>query len=843
MLSFTQCPSPLLGRRNGSFCASPQGRISSHIYRRTSFVPATVGQKGGVPSPCAVRAPVRCPPVAQDSSSLPAEQDVPAPFDLESMMDTLVKKVTMMPPDTPDAPDTSAEVAAKLAAVQRAQGLPYEGAPAADDDLSDDERIVQALMTESHLTREQPLASAIADAVAVPAVYDANANADGGDGADNSRGDADDATQRVAASRMHQANPRMPDVARLRSAQDAIRRRRAQLAAERGEDELVASADAPSPLQQEVLAASARTLTITSVRDAQPFAPKAPAPRSNALVAAASLHAAMNARAPAAYRPFLALSEAFHNAEHMSCPRCGEQAPVDSFKENAGVCQRCYGQIYLYSAPGDTSSGEGVTFMPRKEMQAVEKRLAVQAGAYVRNLVKAAESASGASAQSKSARAIPTPNSRPADLSGATGEGGDGNGSAESSDLADGWQVAASDRSMRTINPIRNLVQNIRVKPNPSKDVIKLSVGDPTVYGNLVVSDSVIAKFVENLEKRLPNGYSHSMGSIDARSAVAKCYSTSQSPLTADDVILTGGTSGALELVLGALANEGDNILLPRPGFPLFRTLAEGFGIECRFYQLSPEREWQAELADFSKLVDSRTRAIVVNNPSNPCGSVFGRDHIEDIVAVASSLRVPIVADEVYADMVFPPATFTSFGVASTDVPVLVVGGVSKQFVVPGWRLGWVLVHDRGDVFERAGVRKGLRQLTTRMLVPNTPAQMVLPTMLEDAAGFEAVMAELRENAAFAMQRLQKVPGLKCIRPRGAMYMMVQVDVQKLGLKGDMDFVENLLHEESVFALPGQCFQAPNFIRVVFAAPKKVLGEAFSRMDAFCRRRIEQSRS
>jgi tyrosine aminotransferase len=410
------------------------------------------------------------------------------------------------------------------------------------------------------------------------------------------------------------------------------------------------------------------------------------------------------------------------------------------------------------------------------------------------------------------------------------GAGGDGHG----------WAVQASDRSLRTVNPIRQLVQGIAGKPNPAKELIDLSVGDPTRYGNLAVDGEVIDKFCQVVRSGKHNGYTESMGDVEARRAVASRYSLpSCAPLSEDDVVLTSGVSGALELALGALANEGDNVLLPRPGFPLFKTMLDGFGVEAKYYSVLPERAWEVNVDDLAREADERTVAIVINNPSNPCGSVYSAAHIQAIVDAASALRLPIVADEVYADMAFSGHRFISVASMSADVPVLSVGGASKQFVVPGWRAGWLLIHDRNGVLEAGRVRTGIRQLTTRMLMTNAPVQAVLPHMLAAgtaSAGFRSLMADLESNARVVMDGLAGCVGVTCVPPQGSMYVMVRVDVAALGFVDDLAFTEALRAEESVFVLPGQCFLAPNFVRLVFCAPPTVLREATGRIKEFCAR-------
>eukprot|EP00172_Hildenbrandia_rubra_P000205 Plantae.Rhodophyta-Hildenbrandia_rubra.ctg10936.p1 GENE.Plantae.Rhodophyta-Hildenbrandia_rubra.ctg10936~~Plantae.Rhodophyta-Hildenbrandia_rubra.ctg10936.p1 ORF type:complete len:513 (+),score=116.04 Plantae.Rhodophyta-Hildenbrandia_rubra.ctg10936:104-1540(+) len=400
------------------------------------------------------------------------------------------------------------------------------------------------------------------------------------------------------------------------------------------------------------------------------------------------------------------------------------------------------------------------------------------------------------------------------------------------------WHVEASNRSLRTINPIRNLVQNMSVKPNPEKKEIKLSIGDPTVYGNLKVNSSIVEEYQKIIRGGKSNGYSPSFGEEAARRAIVEQFGRHDAPLNVDDVVLASGTSGAIEMALGAIANAGDNILVPSPGFPLFCTIAEYFGIECRQYTMHADQQWEINLNDVGRLADERTAALIINNPSNPCGSVYSKQHLEDVVSICSSLCLPIISDEVYADMVFSDVQFTPIASVSSDVPILTVGSISKLFVVPGWRLGWIMIHDRNNIFENGGIRRGIKRLTTRMLVPNTPAQRLLPKMLKNySSSVDKLMGELEEKAGFAMENLEKMKGITCVKPQGSMYLMAKVDVGLLGVEDDRMFVEELYREESVFLLPGSCFGARNFVRVVFCAPKFVLSEAFHRMRAFCARR------
>lgn len=166
------------------------------------------------------------------------------------------------------------------------------------------------------------------------------------------------------------------------------------------------------------------------------------------------------------------------------------------------------------------------------------------------------------------------------------------------------------------------------------------------------------------------------------------------------DVILCSGCSSSIDMCIAVLGHPGSNILIPRPGFSIYRTLALSYGIEVRSYNLLPDQQWEVDLQQMDQLINSDTVAIVLTNPSNPCGSVFTARHIRQILEIAEKHRVPIIADEIYEHFVFPDVEYCSISSLSENVPVLSCGGLTKRFLVPGWRLGWIVIHDRNGVFQ-----------------------------------------------------------------------------------------------------------------------------------------------
>ena len=275
----------------------------------------------------------------------------------------------------------------------------------------------------------------------------------------------------------------------------------------------------------------------------------------------------------------------------------------------------------------------------------------------------------------------------------------------------------ASTKSLRTINPIRILVDPIIASSvkcgklrGDNKDQISLALGDPSNDDSLTPCSILLDAATQCATSRSHAGYANACGSVAARDAVAKFYSTPEYTLTQDDVVIASGCSGALELALTALLDEGSTVLVPQPGFPLYQVIAESHGARVKYYKLDPDKDWQVDLKDLEEAIvacndaDADVRAIVINNPSNPCGSVFSVQHLEEILLLAGDHRLPIISDEVYGDITFHGATYHPLGHVAArlsareqDVvvpPVITASGLGKQFLVPGWRIGWLLFHD-----------------------------------------------------------------------------------------------------------------------------------------------------
>jgi len=399
------------------------------------------------------------------------------------------------------------------------------------------------------------------------------------------------------------------------------------------------------------------------------------------------------------------------------------------------------------------------------------------------------------------------------------------------------WNILPSLSSQRTSNPIRQIVEQIHISNEHNRTLIDLSLGDPTSFGNFRPSSNTINSVTQCLESNKYNGYQPSTGFSEAKKSIAKAYTYQSTETSANDVIITCGASGAINLSFQVLANPGDNILIPSPGFPLYKTICDKEAIEARCYKLIPEKGWQVDLNDLVSLITSRTKAILVNNPGNPTGSNYAEGHLKDILEIARRFRLPVISDEVYANMVFKGQTFYPLATLSEDVPIITIGGISKRYLVPGWRVGWIVINDKYNRLQSC--RNAFQNLAQITLGAASIIQAAIPSIIDSKQSpLDRVMEMIESQAVYLTNYINEhCNGLQAIQPQGSIFVMVSITFGRfIGIDSDQEFVKQLLKEEMVLVLPGSCFMANGFIRLVTCAPSEVLQEACKRIQAFCMR-------
>ncbi|XP_019052448.1 PREDICTED: probable aminotransferase TAT2 isoform X3 [Nelumbo nucifera] len=314
--------------------------------------------------------------------------------------------------------------------------------------------------------------------------------------------------------------------------------------------------------------------------------------------------------------------------------------------------------------------------------------------------------------------------------------------------------------------------------------------------------------------------------------------------LSPDDVYLTVGCAQAIEVVLTVLARPGANILLPRPGYPYYEARAAFSHIEVRHFDLLPENGWEVDLDAVEALADENTVAMVIINPGNPCGNVYSYQHLEKVAETAKKLGILVIADEVYDHLTFGCNPFVPMGVFGETVPVLTLGSISKRWIVPGWRLGWLVTSDPNGILKETKIVDCIIGCLNISSDPATFIQGAILQILEKTKGdfFKKIIDILRQDADIIYQRIREIGCITCPhKPEGSMFVMVKLDLSLLeDIKDDMDFCFKLAKEESVIVLPGVSVGLKNWLRITFAIEPSSLEEALERIKSFCKRHAKK---
>lgn len=378
---------------------------------------------------------------------------------------------------------------------------------------------------------------------------------------------------------------------------------------------------------------------------------------------------------------------------------------------------------------------------------------------------------------------------------------------------------------------IRNIVSEARKVEATGRTVRYLNIGDPNTFGFKTPPHMIEA--VDRAMQDGHNGYAPSVGILSAREAVAVECAQRGMPMHPDRVVITSGTSEGIELALTALAGPGDDVLIPVPTYPLYTAVLAKIGARPVFYRTDPARGWEPDIDHVRSLVSPATRALVVIDPNNPTGASYSPEARRALVDLADRHNFPLLADEVYADLAFD-GPVPALAALNLDAPIITFSSLSKAYLAPGWRMGWLAVArtDRLD-----DVLVGIKKLADGRLCSNGPMEYALVAALTgDRSHQQAFRDALRERAAVTHARLNAIGGISCVAPRAAFYAMPKVALP--AGRTDEDYVLSLLRATGVLCVYGSGFgTAPEdgFFRVVFLASPSELSDIYDSIGEFTR--------
>ncbi len=393
--------------------------------------------------------------------------------------------------------------------------------------------------------------------------------------------------------------------------------------------------------------------------------------------------------------------------------------------------------------------------------------------------------------------------------------------------------IPASKRATQIEYAIRDVVVPATVLEAEGHEIIKLNIGDPIAYPGLPTPDHMIRAFQESLS-RGETGYSPSYGLPVLRSAIAVDEQSKGWGCSPDDVYVCHGVTEALQIIFAATLEEGCKVLAPGPHYPPYMAYPQLFGAETIEYRLNADDGWRVDFADIERKMDEEVRLLVLINPNNPTGNVANSDEIDKLISIAEKWpNCMIIADEIYDGLDFT-GNHVSVASRSKSVPVFTLNGVSKVYYAPGWRIGYMALHD--PVNRLTEVRDGIERLLRSRLCASTPAQMGYLAGLEQPRDWmQGYSQKVVAQRDLCLQRISEIDGLDVQAPGGAFYMFVRL-TDPMWENDDKKFVLDLLHQEHVLLVHGSGFSEEmgrGHFRLVYLANTDVLNEAFDRINRF----------
>ncbi|HRX15509.1 MAG TPA: pyridoxal phosphate-dependent aminotransferase [Spirochaetota bacterium] len=364
--------------------------------------------------------------------------------------------------------------------------------------------------------------------------------------------------------------------------------------------------------------------------------------------------------------------------------------------------------------------------------------------------------------------------------------------------------------------------------------ILKLNIGNTAPFG-LMAPDEMIHDVILNMPKS--QGYCDSKGLFSARKAVMQYYQQ-KGLLEPDieDIYIGNGVSELIVMTMQGLLNNGDEVLIPAPDYPLWTAAVSLSGGKPVHYICDEQSDWYPDIDDIRSKITDKTKAIVVINPNNPTGSVYSKEIVEQLVKVAVENKLVLLADEIYEKIVYDDNKHYSPALMTDETLVITYNGLSKSYRAPGFRAGWMVLTGLKSMAK--DFIDGLDILANMRLCSNVPSQYSIQTAL---GGYQSINDLILPSGRLGKQRevcydlLTSISGISCVKPKGALYMFPKIDVKKFGIKSDIKFAFDLLQHKKMLIVQGSGFNWPksDHFRIVFLPDVDLLGEAMSRLKEF----------
>jgi alanine-synthesizing transaminase len=396
--------------------------------------------------------------------------------------------------------------------------------------------------------------------------------------------------------------------------------------------------------------------------------------------------------------------------------------------------------------------------------------------------------------------------------------------------------IAPSERTKNVEYAIRDILTVADEAKAAGKQLLYLNIGDPIAYDFRTPRHMIEACYKALLENH--TGYSGSSGVQEAREAIGMAVRR-KGISNWLDLFITSGASEAIELCLTALVNPGDEVLTPSPGYPLYSAVLAKLQAQNIPYYLDEDNNWEPDVTDIRKKITAKTRALVLINPNNPTGSRYSQVVLEEIIRLSLAHNVVIFSDEIYDKLVLDDEESVSIASLSDEAPVITMNGLSKGYLVPGFRIGWAVV--TGKKQEMAGYVEAVNKCLRARLCAVTPLQYAIKAALEGPQDhLVEVKAKLRRRRDITHERLNRIPGISCVKPAAAFYAFPRLHIRQ----PDKEFVANLIRQTGIVVVHGEGFgerPGTRHMRIVFLPPEEILTEAYDRLEKFMEDQVGRS--